>query len=512
MYQIRVAALLSTLVFSTAVTAQSIGDALEFSNGSIQGTARSAGFGNALGSVGGDFGGLSVNPAGIGIYRRSELSFSPSLKMNGASSQYSGATTMDNGAALNVNNFGYVATRNHGGRRYEQSGWKSVSFAFGMNKTADFTRNYTWQGKNTTSSATQAMESDANLNPGNESTPGTLGFLGYQGYLLSQDSAGKFVSVVPFQGGILQKKNMQTRGGINEYLLSLGGNYKDRLMLGFTIGIPTLNYNYSSSYSEEVAPGNTNNPDTFSSFSYNKSISVTGSGINLKLGAIYKLTNSLRIGVAIHSPTYYNLSETYTPSLASNVGAWTNYVTTNDFQIGSQFDYHLSTPWKGVLSATYMFGSRGFVSADMEYIDYSSMHYRFPGGFDDVAGVSFQQEENEFNQAIKNTYKSAVNLRVGGEFVISKMFMLRAGIGYYGNAYQAADLNSQRTDMSLGVGWHFASFFTDLGFVHSEYKVAEQPYTVDYSGVVSGTAATIPQAQINYQLNSLIWTIGFKFR
>src|ERR1017187_3397559 len=86
--------------------AQDVREAYNLSNLTVQGTARSMGFGNALGSVGGDFSSLSVNPAGIGIYRSSEISFTPSLKINSATGDYAGTTTSDNNTRFGINNFG----------------------------------------------------------------------------------------------------------------------------------------------------------------------------------------------------------------------------------------------------------------------------------------------------------------------------------------------------------------------------------------------------------------------
>ena len=492
-------------------TAQDVNEAFNFSNTSVLGTARSIGFGNALGSVGGDFGCLSVNPAGIGVYRSSELSLTPSLKMNGTSSQYLNTTTTDNNVTMNVNHFAMVFTNAPKGKRYEKRSWKTVSFAFGMNKTADFNRNYTYQSKNTTSSATLAMESDANLNPGNDSLAGTLGYLGYQSYLLNEDSLGKFHTVVPFKGGIEQQKAIQTRGGINEYVLTLGGNYKEKLLLGITIGIPVINYQYNSTYTESVSAGNTSNPDNFNSFAYQKSLSITGSGINLKMGAIIKLTNFFRIGAAFHSPTFYGINEVYSPSINSTVIGNSYSISSLDYPIGSQFNYNLTTPWKGVLSATFLIKALGFVTADYEVVNYSTMRYTFPTGFDNTTNNSFQSEENLINQKIQSTYKAASNLRIGGEIKLGKSFMVRAGVGYYGNPYQKSDTSVQRYDISCGLGFHFNHFFTDFGLMHSIYKTTEQPYTIDYSGVISSTAVTVPEAKITHQLNNLAWTIGFKF-
>ena len=508
---------LGFLLASTFLTAgwsaraQDINEAFNISNTHVLGTARSIGFGNVLGSVGGDFSAISENPAGLGVYRSSEISITPSMKTDASSSVYQGNTVTASNTLMNMNHFGVVFTNAPKGKRYERRAWKTVSFAFGMNKTADFNRDYVYSGKNTTSSMTQAFASDANLNPGNDSTPGTLAFLGYQSYLVN-DTNGRFYTAVPFAGGINQQKAVQQRGGINEYVIALAGNYKEKILLGVTIGLPVVNYQVNSTYTESVSAGNANNPYNFSSFTYGNSLNVTGSGINLKLGAIWKFGDFFRLGASFHSPTYYNLSEDFTPYLTSFVGGNAYSVTNAQYPIGSHFDYSLVSPWKSILSGTFIIKSLGFVTADYEYEDFSTMRYAFPSGVDALSGASFQAEETDMNQKISSTYKAVSNFRVGGEIKLGKSFMVRAGAGYYGNPYQSSQPSVQRVDMSAGLGFHFHHFFTDLGVMHSTYKVTTQPYTIDYTGLAPGTpVAPSPQATVSYALNNMAWTIGFKF-
>ena len=61
--------------------AQNFEDALRYSSGRIEGTARSGAMGNAFGALGGDFTGAGINPAGLGIYRSSEFALTPSFGM-----------------------------------------------------------------------------------------------------------------------------------------------------------------------------------------------------------------------------------------------------------------------------------------------------------------------------------------------------------------------------------------------------------------------------------------------
>ena len=506
------------IICSLTGSAQDIKEAYNLSNLTIQGSARSMGFGNTLGSVGGDFSSLSVNPAGLGIYRSSEFTITPSLRINGTSSDYLGTTTAENNTHFNINNFGLVFTSAPKGKRYEQRSWKAVSFAFGMNRSADFNYNYSYSGKNTTSSGSQVFESDANQYPGDAAASAgpssALGYMGAQSHLLNYNPNNPtmpYATIVPFSGGVNQLKSTQVNGGINEYLFALGGNYKEKLMLGVTIGIPTVNYHSSSYYTETLSPDNTvSNPYGFNSFNYNQSLDITGTGINAKIGAIYKINDNFRIGAAFHTPTYYSISDVYTPAITttrSDSGSFTLSVD-NGALAQNQFDYTFTTPWKGVLSATYIFNKLGFITADYEYVNYSTMRYRYPA---DQNGNSLQAQQDAMNLDIRNTYKAASNFRLGAEGRLGKYFMLRLGFGYYGNPYKTTDYNAQRIDVSGGFGFHFHHFFTDLAIVHSMYQVEEQPYSIDYSGVISSGAATIPTATTSYSINNLAMTVGVKF-
>jgi len=509
--------LLPALVLgSYAVQAQDINEAYNFSNLTVQGTARSMGFGNALGSVGGDFSSVSVNPAGLGIYRSSEFSFTPSLRINSTSSDYEGTTTGDNNSHANINSFGLVFTSAAKGKRYEHRNWKAVSFAIGMNRVADFNQSYTYQGENKSSSGSLAFESDANLNSaaaGSSYASNSLGYLGYNSYLLNQNAAGGYYSIVPYSGGVSQLKSVQTNGGIDEYTISLGGNYREKLMLGATIGIPIINYYSNSTYQETLAADNNgSNPSGFSSFSYNQNLNITGSGINAKIGAIYKITDNFRVGAAFHSPTYYSITDLSSPSITTVHNDTTAFLSAgNGGTINNRFDYNLTTPWKGILSATFILKNLGFITADYEYVDYSTMSYNYGNGIDQSTGASFQSEADAMNQQIKNTYQAASNFRLGVEIKLSKYFMIRAGGGYYGNPYKEAGYSAQRTDINGGLGFRFRHFFTDLGFVHSMYEVQQQPYTIDPGGLLAGQSASVPTATVNYSLNNLALTVGIKF-
>ena len=64
-------------IFSLKSQAQNDIDAFRFSQLDWSGTARFVGAGGAFGAVGAEFSALATNPASIGVYKKSEFSFTP---------------------------------------------------------------------------------------------------------------------------------------------------------------------------------------------------------------------------------------------------------------------------------------------------------------------------------------------------------------------------------------------------------------------------------------------------
>lgn len=503
--------IIAGLGLSIAAHAQDETDAHRYSFLSPQGTARSIGIGGALGSIGGDFTSLSVNPAGIGVYRSSELMFTPSIKINNVSGTYQNTTMDDNAVRFNFNNLGVVFTGTAKGKRYERAKWKSVSFGLGLNRLADFNRNVMYGGVNNTSSFSEVFVTDAIFFPDDVTNLNTPAGIGWNSFLIDEDSLGYF-NVVPVGIDLNQRRAVQERGGINEIAISLGGNYMEQFMIGATLGLPSLSYRRDMTFTEEDASNDATN--NFRSLEYNESLSTSGLGINLKLGFIYKPTDAFRVGAALHTPTYFGLTDVQNRSISTNtegfkalIGDNTGPVTT--LQSGLDipeniFEYGLTTPWRGILSATGFLGTFGFITADYEYVDYRSARFHFDN--------SFAADEAYINQLIKNRYKAASNFRIGAEGRLDNL-MIRLGFGYYGNPDNSG--GDDRMVFSTGLGYRFDNWFMDLGFSHTSYQDQEQPYAVQYPenyflNNPSGTIA-VPKAAVKGNANNIALTVGWKF-
>lgn len=481
---------------ATTLRAQDEMDIFRFSQSTVQGTARSTGFGGALGSIGGDFSTLSVNPAGIGIYRSSEFMFSPSLKFLSQESQYGGQATTANNIRFNFNNLGVIFTSQPKGKNRSKP-WRSTSFGIGMNRTGDFNRDSRYKGYNNTSSYSEIFLVDAMNYPEDLENLSTLAGQGYQAYLINVDSTGFFYSPVDYTQGLIQEKTIKERGGISELVFSLGGNYRDRLMLGATLGIPSLRYSRDTRFRESDANEDPHNGFRF--LEHRKNLDISGSGFNLKLGMIYRVNDQVRLGAALHTPTYFSLSEIETTSLASNLDGPAYTLQAGDDIPDNLFDYGVTTPWKAVLSASVLMGRHGFISADYEYVGYGTARFHYSSEFDDY--------ETMINDQIRQRLGSSSNFRIGAEGRWEQ-FMGRLGFGYYGSPFKADDIESHRLQFSGGLGWRFANWFLDLGLVHYRWNQWEQPYSLYYP---SEGWIDVPTAKLDQNALNFVLTTGWKF-
>ena len=286
---------------------------------------------------------------------------------------------------------------------------------------------------------------------------------------------------------------------MNEFVISGGGNYKEVLFIGATVGIPTLNYKRTINYNEDDISGN--NDNDFKYMHFTERLSTSGTGINLKLGAIIKPSDYFRFGLALHTPTYYQLNdlsqvemESHTDSLLIRMNPNNSPITKYSQDTALSFNYGYTSPYKAILSGTAFMGKYGFISADVEYVDYSSMKYHYEPGYENIA--------NATNAIIKNTYKGAINARVGAEVKLGNL-MFRTGVAYYGSPYKNATYDASKLNLSLGVGYRADNWFTDIAYIHSNQKYKEQPYTLSNKSV--------PFAEIKNSTSNVVLSVGFKF-
>ncbi len=469
------------LIISSGAFAQNETDALRYSNLSFGGTARFAGMGGAFGALGADFSTLSFNPAGIGLYKKSEISFTPSFYISNTKSLYQNNESADSKLNLNVNNFGAIFSIKLGDE--SKKGWRNIQFGIGVNRTQNFNNRVLIEGDNHSNSLMTEYIARAN-----GSKPKDLGDfntgMAYDAYLLDPIGDSTHYTSPLANGGAFQRKSIETKGAMNEVVISFGGNYNDRLYIGATLGLTSLKYTENSVYKETDVADTIQN---FNSFSLNDHLETTGSGINLKVGLIFRATDWLRLGAAIHTPTYfYNMEDSYYTNLKSDVGALGTY---NYESPKGSFIYTMTTPFRAIGSIAFIIGPWGLISADYEYVNYSD--------------ASLHSETDEFadvNDNIRNEYKGAGNLRVGTEWSID-IFKIRAGFAYYDSPYKTTVNDASKMYFTGGFGFRQENFFADLAYVYG--KSTDKYYLYDANLVPPSTNTNIS--------HSVLITCGVRF-
>lgn len=482
------------LFFISPIFGQTDIDALRFSKLQAIGSGRTMGVGGAFGALGGDFTSLSTNPAGIATYRHSEVSFTPGLGLNSTISTFEGNQVTQANPYFNMSNIGLIFSNVS---KRADSKWKTGNFAIGTNRLADYHQKFYFEGESK-GSITERFVDLANGN-----IPDNLNFfeegLAYNTYLIDNVSGSttEYFADADTNSYTYKSQDFSSSGYTNEFVISFGGNYMHRLYLGATIGIPIVKYKQQRIYREEDI---TDNIPYFNSMSFSEEFSTSGFGLNLKIGAIYRLNQMIRIGAAVHSPSRLNLSDSYssgmTSSITFNTGA-DQSLFDEASDIGS-FDYNLNTPWRAIGSIAFILKKKGFLTAEAEWLDYGNAAFNFKSfGSGDLAYLT------EVNNTIQSKYGQALNVRLGGEYVMDKI-RLRAGYALYSTPFRDGIATESGTisRISGGIGYHGQNTFIDFAIVTGGNSEEYVPYIAPNSA---------PSVINKSSYTSSVLTIGFKF-
>tara|TARA_B100001057_G_scaffold1224_1_gene1205 strand:- start:4495 stop:5439 length:945 start_codon:yes stop_codon:yes gene_type:complete len=282
-----------------------------------------------------------------------------------------------------------------------------------------------------------------------------------------------------------QSFNSNQSGSKNEFYISFGSAYQDRLFIGGTIGFPSIEYTERNTIRETNA-SSSDEVSELDGYEYNTNLFASGSGINLKLGLIYKLDESIRYGLAIHTPTYYEINEEYWTSMNTNFMNSTESYSSESY-LGF-FDYRLTTPFKMINSISFIINKTAIISLDYELLDYSSSNLS-------ADFYNFTDTNNE----IESYYTRTSNFRLGSELRVHPQLSLRGGYAYYGSPFAGNYNDASQEYLSLGAGLKVNQYFFDMALVN----MLSNSDTYIYDGA---SAASISSTKSQVMLSA-----GFKF-
>jgi hypothetical protein len=495
-----------------------VDNALLFSRTRPNGSARIQAIGGAQISLGGDFSAALSNPAGLGMYNRSEFTITPGFNFQRNESAYFGTTTEDDKNVFNIPGLSFVYRHETG----KESGFLGGSFGITMTRINDLHRNFRYTGSNSNNSLIDYFLDDATSGGYTEESllfPGsdffTLTGLAFNTYLITDEPQGSsdFVSVLtplPAENGlpaevrtVRQQEISEARGAQNQWSFSYGANFSDKFFLGASLGLISLRQRVEQKFSERDYQFSLDETyDPLEWFETNEQYDIRGSGYNFTIGAIMRPVDFLQVGASLVTPTYYNIVDNYTARIDTE---WNTFNVEGEFarfyptqrnvyeEFGEQVisEYTLRTPMR-ISAGTTFISKLGFITADVEFVNYAKSKYT----------SQISQDFTSENNAIKGEYVSVVNYRGGAEYR-HKNYRVRAGYSYQADPYRdntGAD-QSIKT-VSGGVGYRAKSFFIDLAAIFSSTERARSPYFVNGAD---------PVAFQKFRNSNYIMTLGFTF-
>lgn len=514
--------LLSLFLSGGSLYAQDMMDAYKYSQSDLHGTARFSSMAGAFGALGGDISSMTTNPAGIGIYRSSEVVGTLNLSSIKTNSNLLGSKSDQSKTKFNFDNIAYVGYFPTG----NYSGIKSWNVGFAYNRVKNFARNYTTKGVpgSSLSDYITALTNDLAINnnkytgnnlwltdnydPFNENF-NRLSVAGYSGALIGSHDptkTGGFFN--PFNGLPQSELTINERGAIDQYDFVLATNISDMVFLGATFVLTDLDYNYTSMYKEDFSDG------SFSDL-YN-SLATEGNGYSFNIGAIVRPVDYLRLGVAYNSPTWYKLTDYSVVEAGSEIPNGENFEPV--YSTAAPLDYKLRTNDRWIFSAAGILGQYGLISVDYELSNYSNMNMAEPDGY----------KLGNQNTNIKNAFGTSGTLRVGAEARITPQFAVRAGGAwasspvkshikdgssevYISNSIPHYTIDKGVNYYTIGFGYRFTPrFYTDIACIYKEHKEDVYAFSTIYDPALDKQISSTP-ASMKTNTTRVSLTFGYKF-
>lgn len=512
----------------TGASAQSLYDAARFTGSELNGTARFVGMGGAMGALGGDISVIGTNPAGIGIYRSNDVAFSFGFNNTAAKSNFNGSVMKDDRTRASFDQIGFVYSNKIG----NNTSLRYVNFAFNYHKRKNFNEAFSMGGDLDGFSQTYQMSTMLNrLEPPFSPDEYDAVIANRNPYTDRNFYGIPYLSMMGIRTGLVNWENgelwgfdglnnnymSRAEGGINQYDFNVAFNIEDRIYLGATLGVYDVNYTRYSSYSENLldAEGKDNGYYTLENW-----MKTEGTGIDLKLGVIARpFENSpFRIGFAVHTPIWYNLTDRYSANLYADVLTNAEPYRENlaDYLDPEYvWDYQVQTPWKFNVNMGTTVSNLLAIGAEYEYEDYSFIKVQDANGTEQLA-----------TSDAKDFLKGVHTLRLGVEARVTPEFSFRAGYNYttaiFKNesykellnyeTYTDSEYNNtkQRNTITFGLGYRGSVIYADLAYKYDMYKSNFYPFD-DYRLTDNDVMEYLPATKVDNSRHQLLLTIGARF-
>lgn len=528
--------------------AQETYESAKLINEDLNGTARYVGMGGAMEALGADISTMGSNPAGIGLFRRSNVSASAGLVTQNGAKDFADSKKTN----ASFDQIGFVYSMRSSKRSF-------INFGFNYHKSKNFDQILSAAGRINGASQNKlsyvkgaagvfdevrygTTSSDGSFH---DVTPGSGNgaWLGVNRYGSDYYESGAFnqadylyynvfladntANTFYYEDATAYDMKRGSHGYIGEYDFNLSGNSKDRFYWGVTFGLHDVHYNDASSYIETLDASDGGATELVDERR------ITGTGFDIKAGVIFRpvATSPFRVGLYVHTPTWYDLTTTNSTTLAysSQTGGASG-------QISDSYDFKFFTPWKFGISLGHTIGTQIALGATYEYADYGTADIRVnDGGYYDYWGsyVETSSSDDAMNDNVKKVLRGVSTLKLGMEFKPTSNLALRLGYNYvspqyssdgykdgtiesYGNYYASTTdyTNWKATNrLTAGVGYTHKNWNVDLAYQYSRTEGDFSPFMSYYPG--SGDDADLKNVPDGCTVKNirqqLVLTLGYRF-
>lgn len=525
----------SLLLTTMSATAQETYQNAKLSANQLSGTARYVGMGGAMEALGADISTISSNPAGIGLFRKSQVTLSAGVVAQSGMNDYT--FVGDERVPLDekkshptFEQVGIVWSPKVKGNSY-------LNLAFNYHKSADFGQILNASGalRNVSLNKITAAKNyknyagwtaqDANLGGYNDNSGN------YQPGIFSVTSENGLAYAEANQYGFGQYQH----GYIGTYDFNISGSLKNQVWLGLTIGLHDVHYNSNSYYGENFVDGN--------GMDSNEQLQITGTGFDIKAGIIFRPVKDspFRFGAYFNSPIFYDLTlrgandisvfgdntpATYKESDGSNQPAYTK----GDKAQTVDYEFRLNTPWKAGVSLGHTIGKNLALGATYEYAWFDHMDTRVKTGesYDYYWGDVYETSTSDdaMNHDTRLNLQGVSTLKLGAEWKPVDLLSIRLGYNYVSPLYKDDALRDQTFDsngvyaatsadytnwkatnrFTCGVGFNYQNLNIDVAYQYSTQKGDFYPFeSFDDLG------CSVQATQVKNNRHQLMMTVGYKF-
>ena len=451
-------------IITVSMQAQETYEAAELATEDLNGTARYVGMGGAMEALGADISTMGTNPAGVGLFRRSWIGVSAGATIQKGDSYSNSVYTDDGKTNADLNQAGVVFSMQTNQNSY-------LNFGFNFQKSRNFNQILNAMGELGNSSVSEKAVLAINSNTWQ---------LNNMDYLVYDNYNVQGVKHMPYGTQFFGMNDSE--GYISEFDFNISGNINNRWFLGLTIGAKSVDYSSRANYYEyvnyNIARGLNFDPTGDAGGDYDAITAnypyaletvnerkITGSGVNVKFGAIWRPieTSPFRIGLYIHTPTWYRLTQDFWPITYtdSNPNATKTFVkegngySNYEFLNPIGFDYRISTPWKFGVSFGHTIGNIVALGLTYDYAKYSAINAKFDSWSDDYI----------VNANTKASLKSVHTLKLGAEIKPVPEVAIRVGYNYVSPMYDKAEGYKDYNDHTHG-NYECSSNFTSNDYTN----------------------------------------------